>query len=111
LTWVSGITAQKLTNCKGLDYWKEKILSILKDKIIVGHTLNSDFQYLDYIHNQKKIRDLKGFEIGKDNGKVLSLKKMTLKYLSIDIQNGQHSSVNKFLNDFWRFFLSKKILN
>lgn len=76
-----------------MDFWKDKIWNILKDKIIVGHTLSSDFQALGYSHNSKKLRDLKAFDVGKENGKVLSLKKMTLKYLNIDIQTGQHSSV------------------
>lgn len=48
LTWVSGITYQKIKDCSTFDAFKEKIFSLLKDKIIVGHTLKSDFEVSYY---------------------------------------------------------------
>lgn len=57
LTWVSGITYDKIKNCATFDTFKEKvavfylgiikvfsqIFSLLAGKTVVGHTLESDF--------------------------------------------------------------------
>ena len=45
-TWVSGVTPDKLRTENGAIFFKEakkKAHAILKDKIIVGHSVNHDF--------------------------------------------------------------------
>lgn len=71
---------------------------ILKDKVIVGHSLEHDFQCLDYKvepeHEVKRIRDLARFPKYKNQfGQTRSLKKLTEDYLNRQIQQGQHNSV------------------
>lgn len=63
-TWVSGVTSDKLKVENGAIHFKEaraKALEILKDKIIVGHSLGHDFSALEIpesMRNKDKIRDL-----------------------------------------------------
>lgn len=42
LTWVSGITYEKIKNSPTLEEVKDKIHKILLNKTIVGHSLDSD---------------------------------------------------------------------
>lgn len=44
LTKVSGITPAKLRTAETFDKAREEILNIMKGRIIVGHTLKSDFE-------------------------------------------------------------------
>lgn len=97
LTWVSGVTREKVENSKYYEFHHDKIMDILRDKIIIGHTLKSDYEALNYFPNPKKNRDLKTFKIFQENGnKILSLKKMAMAFLNIDIQKAEHSSVTDF---------------
>lgn len=63
-TWVSGVTPDKLLISAGAMQFqdaKKKALAILKDKIIVGHSLGHDFQVLEMhegLRPKERIRDL-----------------------------------------------------
>ncbi len=43
LTWVSGMTPARMQNAKGYDYYADEILSILKGRRIIGHSIRNDF--------------------------------------------------------------------
>jgi len=72
---------------------KKKFPKILNDKLVVGHSLKNDFTALGYTPNEKTVRDLAHFKPLNEKGKVLSLKKQTEKHLVIDIQGGEHDSI------------------
>lgn len=93
LTRYSGLTY--LNTCKAPLFAEEKnkIHAILKKSIIVGHSLTSDQEVLDIEFDWKRIRDVSLFPAFKKGNKKSSLKDLAEKYLEIEIQNGEHSSV------------------
>ena len=44
LTWINGITANQMEGSLSFEHYRDKIFKILKDAIIVGHSLRSDFE-------------------------------------------------------------------
>jgi len=48
---------------------------------------------LNYEHKPAKTRDLKSYKFLHEDGHVISLKKMSEKYLKINVQIGEHSPV------------------
>jgi RNA exonuclease 4 len=46
VTWVSGIKPHHLKDAKTFEEHKTQIYRIMKDKLIVGHSLHSDFKQL-----------------------------------------------------------------
>ena len=81
-----------------LDVQKE-VADILKDKIVVGHALQHDFGALLLDHPYKLVRDTSHYKPFRKitNGRTPSLKKLTKVILGLDVQGGEHSSVNFFL--------------
>jgi len=67
-TWVSGITPQKLNPARGAIHFKEAKIEahrILKDKVIVGHSLKHDFSVLEWpetMQLKENIRDLVSYK-------------------------------------------------
>ena len=63
-TWVSGVHPFHLKEENGALPFREakaQAHRILKDKVIVGHSLNHDFSVLDFKPDDGKIRDLTRF--------------------------------------------------
>ena len=54
LTWVSGITPSQLENSLTFEHYRDKIFKMLKDAIIVGHSLRSDFEVSMFIRILEK---------------------------------------------------------
>jgi len=94
-THVSGITKEILKDAEPfLDVQKE-VADILKDKIVVGHALQHDFGALLLDHPYKLVRDTSHYKPFRKitNGRTPSLKKLTKVILGLDVQGGEHSSV------------------
>jgi len=94
-THVSGITKEILKDAEPfLDVQKE-VDDILKDKIVVGHALQHDFGALLLDHPYKLVRDTSHYKPFRKitNGRTPSLKKLTKVILGLDVQGGEHSSV------------------
>lgn len=94
-THVSGITKEILEDAEPfLDVQKE-VADILKDKIVVGHALQHDFGALLLDHPYKLVRDTSHYKPFRKitNGRTPSLKKLTKVILGLDVQGGEHSSV------------------
>ncbi len=59
-TWVSGVAPHHMHNAKPFSIAKAEVHKILKNKIIVGHSLTGDFRVLhldDTILDKDKVRD------------------------------------------------------
>ncbi|CAH6719451.1 RNA exonuclease 4 [[Candida] jaroonii] len=94
-TWVSGITPKHMNQAISFKEAQNETARLLKDKILVGHAVHHDLEALFLSHPKSMIRDTTQFKLFRSisNGKTPGLKKLTKHFLKIDIQDGQHSSV------------------
>lgn len=93
-TSVSGIRASDLKNASDLKEVQKEVYSILKDKIVVGHQLASDFKVLMLDHPKLYIRDTARFgPLQKAPGKPHSLKQLAKEILDMDIQEDEHDPI------------------
>ncbi|EAR87918.3 RNA exonuclease 1 DEDDh 3'-5' exonuclease domain protein (macronuclear) [Tetrahymena thermophila SB210] len=95
LTKVSGITFTHIKNAPTYPEVKNKIFEILKDKIIVGHSVQHDLSSIKFEPpKDKMIRDISNYKELKQSGKKVSLKKMVKQELGITFQEGSHDSIS-----------------
>ncbi|KAJ3219526.1 3'-5' exonuclease [Dinochytrium kinnereticum] len=99
-TNVSGITPALVDpstnpNAKPFHYIQAEVSRLIKDKIVVGHALKNDFDVLLLSHPRNLTRDTSLFKPFRAfaKGRNPSLKVLAKKVLNLDIQGGQHSSV------------------
>lgn len=93
-SWVSGVYPSSMKKAMPYSEARDKALEILKDRIIVGHSLKHDFKVLNWEPLEHNVRDLITFKKFQDVGRQpKSLKKLTLEFLEKSIQTGEHSSV------------------
>ncbi|KAJ3331961.1 3'-5' exonuclease [Blyttiomyces sp. JEL0837] len=99
-THVSGITPDLLnpsknTNLKSFTEVQKLVASLIKDKIVIGHALKNDFKVLLLNHPGKLTRDTSDFKLFREfsRGRRPALKKLAKEVLNVDIQGGEHSSV------------------
>lgn len=94
----SGILPRHLKHAIPFKVARKKILSILKDKIIVGHSLHFDFKILKIKWPSDKVRDVSRCSLLRQKGNLgnmntPSLKNLTKAVLRRDIQGQTHCSV------------------
>lgn len=100
-TWVSGVTAKDvLYNPDALDFDQAvtKVADLLKGRVLVGHALSNDLGVLGLSHSRSMIRDTSRHasfkaKLGVKGGHPVGLKRLSKVLLEVDIQSGQHSSV------------------
>jgi RNA exonuclease 4 len=94
-TAVSGITPSHLKSAPPLSDVMVKLGPILKDRIVVGHSLHNDFAALMLSHPKHLIRDTANYHMFKKSLRTTSpsLKRLAKEYLGLDIQTGEHDSV------------------
>ena len=96
-TAVSGITPKLLkTNGKPFQQVQKRVAEIIKNRVIIGHALKNDFKALLLSHPARLIRDTslyKPLRHAKAKGPV-ALRKLVKEHLGMEIQQGQHSSVD-----------------
>lgn len=94
-TWVLGVTAGDMHQAIEFKEAQKKVDALLQGKILVGHALGNDLEVLFLSHPKTKIRDTAKFKPFRDiaEGKAPSLKKLCKHFTNLDIQTGQHSSV------------------
>lgn len=95
-TSVSGIRPEDIENGEDFEKVQDEVIEILQDKILVGHAIKHDLRVLYIKHPHALIRDTANYRpLAKlvSNGHTPSLKRVTKAVLGIDIQKGEHSSV------------------
>mmetsp|Transcript_6083 Transcript_6083/g.5693 ORF Transcript_6083/g.5693 Transcript_6083/m.5693 type:complete len:142 (+) Transcript_6083:133-558(+) len=94
-SWVSGVYPSSMKNAMPYNEAREKAVGIMKDRIVVGHSLKHDFKVLNWEPLQHNMRDLITFKKFRDeaNKHPKSLKKLTSEFLGKTIQTSAHSSV------------------
>lgn len=95
-TWVSGVKPSDMKNAISFKEAQETVSKLIENKILVGHAIKHDLESLMLSHPKSLIRDTSrhpAFRKKYAAGKTPSLKKLTEKILGMEIQTGQHSSV------------------
>jgi RNA exonuclease 4 len=99
-TAVSGITPsllnpRKTPNVKKFDEVQQMVADLIKDRIVIGHALKNDFDALLLNHPRKLVRDTSEYKPFRALAKnrAPALRKLSQQILGIEIQSGQHSSV------------------
>lgn len=94
-THVSGITPALLRTARSLEVVQADVAKLLGGKILVGHAVRNDLDALMLGHPKRDIRDTSRYPAFRQlaGGKTPSLKKLAKEVLGVDIQGGEHSSV------------------
>lgn len=95
-TSVSGIRPKDMENGEDFPKVQNEVINILREKILVGHSINNDLAVLFIKHPKRYIRDTAKYKpLAKlvSNGATPSLKRLCKAILGVDIQTGEHNSV------------------
>lgn len=109
-TWVSGIQSHHMQDAIDFKTAQLKTMELINNKILVGHALSNDLDMLFLSHPKSMIRDTCQFPKFREiaGGKSPSLKKLIKHFIQVDIQIGQHSSVEDARATMLLFRLFKK---
>lgn len=94
-TAVSGIRPHHLKNGEDFQKVQKEVAEILKGRILVGHALHNDLSVLFLAHPKRSQRDTSRYKLFRKitKGGTPSLKKLAAELLGIDIQSGEHNSI------------------
>jgi len=94
-THVSGVSSKNMATARTFEEVQADVAAILKDRVIVGHAIRNDLEAIMLGHPKKDIRDTSRFSGFRkySGGKTPSLKKLAKEILGVDIQGGEHSSI------------------
>lgn len=95
-TKVSGIRPHNMENGEEFEKVQQEVKQMLRDKVLVGHSVKNDLAVLRIKHPYQHIRDTAKYRpLAKlvSNGATPSLKRLAKAILGMDIQGGEHSSV------------------
>ncbi|XP_047464761.1 RNA exonuclease 4 [Mugil cephalus] len=94
-TAVSGIRPEDIKDGEDIKTVQMEVAKILQGRIVVGHAIHNDLKILLLDHPKKKIRDTqkyKPFRKAVKSGRP-SLKALCRQILNVNVQQGEHSSV------------------
>nr|CAB3265532.1 RNA exonuclease 4-like [Phallusia mammillata] len=94
-TFVSGVRPSDLENADKFDVVQKEVSDILHGRILVGHALWNDMKVLFLDHPKKCVRDTAKYKPFKTmvGGKSPALRVLCSKILGVQVQKGEHSSV------------------
>lgn len=94
-TRISGITPKHMATAREFEAVQIEVAQLLKGRIIVGHDLRHDLDVLILDHPRKDIRDTAKFSGFKKygHGPKPALRVLAREILAVEIQTGQHSSI------------------
>ncbi|KAL8728183.1 MAG: hypothetical protein Q9166_005577 [cf. Caloplaca sp. 2 TL-2023] len=94
-TFVSGITPKLLQEARTFESVQADVAALLQGKILVGHSVKNDLEALLLGHPRRDIRDTSRHPTYRQiaGGKTPGLKRLAKQILGVDIQGGEHSSI------------------
>ncbi|KAL2039931.1 hypothetical protein N7G274_007334 [Stereocaulon virgatum] len=94
-THVSGITPELLQTARTLESVQADVARLLDGKILIGHAIKNDLAALLLGHSKRDIRDTSRHPPFRQlaGGKTPSLKRLARDVLGVEIQGGEHSSI------------------
>lgn len=93
-TPISGIKQSHMNHARTFEEVQSDVAEILKDRIVVGHALRHDFKALLLNHPVRDIRDTSHFSAYKKlSGGTPKLQLLASELLGLEIQSGEHSSL------------------
>jgi RNA exonuclease 4 len=94
-THVSGIAPKHMHAARTFDDVQKQVAELMKGRILVGHDLKHDLQALMLEHPSKLIRDTARFSGFRKygHGPKPALRVLAKEILDVEIQTGQHSSI------------------
>ncbi|KAI4206721.1 MAG: hypothetical protein LQ346_000910 [Caloplaca aetnensis] len=94
-TWVSGITPQLLQGARSFETVQADVAKLLDGRILIGHSVKNDLEALLLGHPRRDIRDTSRHPAYRKfaGGRTPGLKKLAKQVLGVDIQGGEHSSI------------------
>ncbi|KAL8821454.1 MAG: hypothetical protein Q9223_000503 [Gallowayella weberi] len=94
-TFVSGMTPALLRQARTFETVQEDVAALLDDKILIGHSVKNDLEALLLGHPKRNIRDTSRHPKYRQvaGGKTPGLKRLAKQILDINIQGGEHSSI------------------
>jgi len=94
-TYVSGVSPKEMATARTFEQVQEEVAAIMKERVIVGHAIKNDLEAMMLGHPKRDIRDTSRFSGFRkySAGKTPSLKKLAKEILGVDIQGGEHSSI------------------
>lgn len=87
-TKVSGIRPEDIKNGEDFKVVQKEVAEMLKDRILVGHSIKHDLKVLFLDHPRSKIRDTSAYKPFRamNGGKTPSLKNLTARMLGVTVQ-------------------------
>ena len=94
-THISGITPKLLQSARTLEVVQRDVAGLLDGSILIGHAVRNDLDALMLGHPKRDIRDTSRHSTYRRlvGGKTPGLKRLATDVLGIEIQGGEHSSV------------------
>lgn len=94
-TKISGITPKHMAEARELEDVQSQVAKLLQGRIVVGHDVRHDFDVLMLDHPRKDIQDTAKFSGFKKygHGPKPALRVLAREILGVEIQAGQHSSL------------------
>ncbi|KAM7193165.1 Ribonuclease H-like domain containing protein [Naviculisporaceae sp. PSN 640] len=94
-TEISGVSPRHMATARSFEQVQAQVAQLLKDRILVGHDVRHDLAVLELEHSPKFIRDTSKFPGFRKYGNGLkpSLRVLAKEILGVEIQTGQHSSI------------------
>ncbi|EGS22039.1 uncharacterized protein CTHT_0039240 [Thermochaetoides thermophila DSM 1495] len=94
-TAVSGVAPKHMATARSFDEVQAQIASLLKGRVLIGHDVKHDLRVLELSHPVKDIRDTAkygGFR-KYGHGPKPALKVLAKEVLGVEVQKGEHSSM------------------
>lgn len=94
-TRISGITPKHMATARSFEEVQLEVANLFQGRIIVGHDLRHDLDVLILDHPRKDVRDTARFSGFKKygHGPKPALRVLAREILGVEIQTGQHSSI------------------
>jgi RNA exonuclease 4 len=94
-TAVSGVSARDMARARAFDEVQGVVAELLRGRILVGHDVKHDLEALQLSHPASAVRDTAKFSGFRryGHGPKPALRVLARELLGVEIQQGQHSSV------------------